>query len=64
MADGREIPNPCEMAVCDRGVVHVGDKVWATETQRFIDVTPEVLNHLGFLDAMSVEECVCVIRRI
>lgn len=45
------------------GMVQLGDQVYAQETKRFIEVTPTVLSHLGFLDAMAVEECVCVVRR-
>lgn len=46
------------------GLVDVGDMVWAAGTKRFILVDEIVLNHLAFLDAMAVEECICVIRKL
>lgn len=47
----------------EHGCVRIGDQVWAEATQRFIDVTDEVIDQLYFLDAIDVEECICVIRR-
>lgn len=58
-----DYPIPSGWCRVDSGVVEVGDMVWAEGPKRFIEVTDQVLNDLGFLDARGVEECLCVIRQ-
>ena len=45
------------------GLVQIGDLVYAQSTKRFIEVDEQLWDGLAFLDAVKVEECVCVVRK-
>ncbi len=57
------VPIPAGYREVKGGSVQVGDLVYADATKRFIEVDEGTLNQLGFLDARSVDECICVARR-
>lgn len=59
-----DYPIPSGYTRVGDGLVRLNDMVWAAGTKRFLLVTDAVLNDLAFLDAMAVEECLCVIRPI
>jgi hypothetical protein len=56
-----EIPSGYKQVLV--GIIQLGDLLWSTKQRNWVEVTEAVLTHLGFLDAMSVNECVCVIRK-
>lgn len=45
------------------GSVQVGDFIWCLKRKTWLEVTPDVLNNLGFLDARSVEDLHVVVRK-